>query len=71
MEQNQIEAAKRTLNVIGEAIRDLGEVPSGHLYVHLMGLITLDQYNFFIGILKEAGLVEESRDNLLTWIGKR
>lgn len=53
---------------VAEAIRDLKSVPSSHLYAHLMGQMTLDQYNFVISTLKGAGVVTES-GHLLTWTG--
>jgi len=55
---------------VGEAIRDLGSVPSGHLYARLMGHMDLDTYNKLIGLLKQANLVEES-NHLLTWVGPK
>jgi len=55
---------------VGEAIRDLGSVPSGHLYAQLMGRMDLDTYNKLIGLLKQANLVEES-NHLLTWVGPK
>jgi len=59
--------------VVAEAIRELGEVPSGHLFAHLMTMppltqLTADQYQRMIDCLKGAGLVEE-RAHLLVWIG--
>jgi hypothetical protein len=55
---------------VGIAIRDLGSVPSGHLYAQLMGILTLDQYNAIIDALKSAKMVSES-GYLLTWIGPK
>jgi hypothetical protein len=53
---------------VGDAIRELGSVPSGHLYAHLMGRMDLDTYNGCIKILKQAELVSEE-NHLLTWVG--
>ncbi len=58
----------RVAAAVGDAIRELGEVPSGHLYAQLMGRLSFDSYNHIIGLLKQAGLVSE-KHNLLTWIG--
>jgi hypothetical protein len=63
-------AALMIVRHVGVAIRDLGSVPSGHLYAQLMGILTLDQYNAIINTLKKAGMVSES-GNLLTWIGPK
>lgn len=53
---------------IAEAIRELKEVPSGHLYARVNQHMTLDAYNRIILALKTAGLVKE-QNFLLTWIG--
>jgi len=62
-------AAFRILQAIAEAIRELGEVPSGHLYANLQDRLTLRQFEQAIEALKGAGLVRESNAHLLTWIG--
>ena len=61
-------AGLEALKAIAEAIRELGEVPSGHLYANLQGHITIGQFEQAIGILKNAGLVRESNAHMLTWI---
>jgi hypothetical protein len=54
--------------VIADAIRDLKQVPSGHLYARVMHHLNIHQYNAVIDALKRARLVTE--DNyLLTWVG--
>lgn len=63
-----ITAGIRVAAVVGEAIKELGSVPSGHLYAHLMGRMDLDAYNKCIGLLKQMDLVKEE-GHLLTWIG--
>lgn len=57
---------------VAETIRDLGEVPSGHLYAQLMAStqMTLPTYNILIASLKGAGLVSE-KNYLLRWVGPR
>lgn len=64
----QVTAAIRAAAAVGDAIRELGSVPSGHLYARLMGHMSLDTYNKLIGLLKQADLVKEE-NHLLTWIG--
>lgn len=54
---------------ISEAIRALGSVPSGKLYASVMGVMSLEQFNKVVDILKEAGVVRESQQHLLTWEG--
>ena len=68
-------AALGIVLTVAEAIRELGSVPSGHLYARLIGMpllsqMTADQFTAMIGSLKGAGLVEE-KSHLLIWIGPR
>ena len=65
----EVRAAFGILQAVAEAIRELGEVPSGHLYANLMSRLSLAQFEQVLGILKGAGLVRESNAHLLTWIG--
>ncbi len=60
---NPSNAASATVMAVAalyEAISALGEVPSGHLYAHVMGHLTMEQYNSLIGIMKRTGLITES-----------
>lgn len=54
---------------ITETIREMGAVPSGHLYAPLTGKLTLEQYQRIIGVIKRAGLVRVAPSGLITWIG--
>jgi hypothetical protein len=65
----EVKAAFGILQAVAEAIRELGEVPSGHLYANLMSKLSLAQFEQVLGVLKGAGLVRESNAHLLTWIG--
>lgn len=65
MTQGQI---KQTTLAIAEAIRELGEVPSGVLYAQIMSQMTIDTYNAIIKMLIGAGLVSQ-KNFLLTWVG--
>lgn len=56
------------IEAVSDCIRELGSVPSGHLYAQLMSKLNIDQYTAIISFLKDAGLVKES-GYLLTWIG--
>ncbi len=62
-------AAVRIAQAVAGAIRDLREVPSGHLYARLMGVMTLQQYEQVIDLLVDAQLVERAPSHLLRWIG--
>lgn len=65
--KEQILTAYQITFIIGDEIRELKEVPSGHLYAMVMGKLSLEVYNGAIGALKRAGVVEE-RGNVLYWI---
>lgn len=64
----QVAAAFGIVLAIGDTIQQLGSVPSGELYVHLMGQLSLNQYDAVIAKLIQCGLVRKS-NHLLTWIG--
>jgi hypothetical protein len=64
----QVRAAMTILTVVSEAIRDLKEVPSGTLYANVMSVLSLEQYNKAIDLLKGAGVVTE-QNHLLRWVG--
>ena len=68
MDEKTKRAAAAILLAIGDVIKELGEVPSGHLYARLMGHMSLDSYNKCIAALKDAGLVTES-NYVLRWVG--
>jgi hypothetical protein len=67
--KDQVKAAMAVVLAVGEAIRDLGEVPSGHLYAQLMGRFSLAEYEKIIDTLIGAGLVEKSPMHVLKWVG--
>ena len=62
-------AVVRIAHAVAETIRELGQVPSGHLYARLMGVMELHQYEQVIGLLVDARLIERGRSHLLRWIG--
>lgn len=66
---NQEKAAIEVILAVGSAIKELGSVPSGHLYVTLMGRMSLETYDKLIGILVKTGAVK-LENHLLTWVGK-
>mgnify|MGYP001592016593 CR=1 FL=1 len=66
----QQQATIDVIRAVADAIRNLGEVPSGHLYARLMGHVSLEEYTSIIGTLKQAGLISE-QNYLLTWIGPK
>ena len=66
--KQQIAAALEVTRAIAETIRELKQVPSGHLYARLMGHMSLSQYEQIITALVNTGLVERTGDHLLRWI---
>lgn len=62
------DAAFGIVLAVGDAIKSLGEVPSGHLYAQVMNHLSLEEYTRVIDILKGAKLVEETPAHLLKWI---
>jgi hypothetical protein len=67
---DQLKAALEIMMAVADAIRDLGRVPSGHLYARLMGHMSLETYNVIIERLKGAGMIEEKNHELI-WIGPK
>lgn len=65
----QEKAALAIVLAVGEAIKELGSVPNGHLYARLMGQMSLETYNKVIGLLVKTGAVK-NENHLLTWVGK-
>lgn len=67
-EQDARKVAK-VVAAIGEAIHDLGQVPSGHLYASIMSTqMTISVYSMCITLLRRASLVSE-KGHELKWIG--
>jgi hypothetical protein len=56
------------IKAVAEAVRELKQVPAGHLYASLMGIMSLAEFNSIIAVLVEAGLVERAASHMLTWV---
>ena len=69
MTEAQKQAAVKVVEAISEAIEELGEVPSGHLYARLMGHMSIDTYNSIIGVLQKLGRIKVEH-HLITWVKK-
>lgn len=55
---------------VSEAIREMGEVPSGHLFAILNARgVGIENYNRIINILITTGLVKRLPSHLLMWVG--
>jgi hypothetical protein len=68
--QKELSAGLQAIKAIADAIKELGSVPSGHLYAQVMNHLSLQAYEKIILILVNGGLVENT-GNLLTWKGPR
>jgi hypothetical protein len=64
-----IKAAFAAAVAVAEAIRELHEVPSGHLYARLMQVMDYTRYSRIIDLLERERLVHRAPSGLLTWIG--
>lgn len=67
--KDQIEATIRGVQAIAEAIRELKQIPSGHLYAHVMAHMSLNHYEKMISILESGKLIRRDPSGLLTWTG--
>ena len=65
----RVERAVAIANAIALSVRELGSVPSGHVYAAYMGEINLDVYNYLVDSMVKAGLIRKS-GNVLTWCGE-
>lgn len=64
----EMRAALDVVAALAEVIREVGSIPSGHLYAQVMGQLSIGQYERIVGLLKRAGVIEE-RGHVLTWVG--
>ena len=69
MNTTQASGAIQIIKAIADAIKELKQVPSGHLYAQVMGKMDIQSYNRIIDILKGAGLITEDSQHMLTWVG--
>jgi hypothetical protein len=69
--KTRIEARLNATMAVAEAIKSLGQVPSGHLYTRVMEHMSLGVYQSIIELLKKVGMVTEDRSHMLTWKGGR
>ncbi len=52
-------------DALAEAVEELGEVPSGHLYTRVMNHLSIEQYNRAIELAIRAGRITKDSSNLL------
>jgi hypothetical protein len=68
MNEEQKNAVTKVVLALTETIKELGSIPSGHLYAQIMDRVSLSQYTQLIKMVKGTGLVKEE-NHLLSWIG--
>ncbi len=52
--------------VLAETIKELGTVPSGHLYAACMANVSFDEYTLAISAMKRLNWITE-KSHLITW----
>lgn len=57
----------KLIKLVADSIKELKRVPNGHLYAMLMSILSLQEYEKIINILKNAGVIE-LKNNELFWI---
>jgi hypothetical protein len=68
LDQRKKDIVIRMVFAVSDAIRELREVPSGHLYAQVMGFVSLQEYQMILDILTGAGAVKVE-NHLITWMG--
>ena len=68
MDTEQQKKALLILMAVSDTVREMGEVPSGHIYAALTGKVDFQGFQGVIRTLKGAGLIKQNGD-LLVWTG--
>ena len=63
---NQLKAGFKALQALAEAIRELKQIPSGHLYARVMNYMDINAYEKAISLLCNSGVIRKNGD-LLVW----
>jgi hypothetical protein len=69
-EEQKMKAAVEIMKAVAGAIKDLGTIPSGHLYAQLMGKMSFDSYEKMLGALQRMGIISVDGNHLVTYVGK-
>jgi hypothetical protein len=62
-----LDAALAIVRAVGEAVRELRQVPEGVLYANLASHMSLAQFRAVVNILKDAGMVTVE-NHVVTWV---
>lgn len=63
--KEQIGAALNMVRAVADSIRELKRVPSGTLYAQVMGVMSIQEYEWIIARLVGAGLVRKESNELI------
>lgn len=66
---NEKKVVLEIIKIIADAIKEVGNIPSGHLYVRLMNYMSLSTYESIINILEKGNFIQV-KNHLITWIKK-
>lgn len=69
MTKAEIEAGINAVMAVGNALKELREVPEGTLYAVVMQYISLEQLRKILDMLIRANLVIRTPAHLLRWVG--
>jgi hypothetical protein len=64
----KIRSALNTIFALADAIRELREVPEGHLYARVMTHLSLDEFDAAMRVLKNNKMIKIEH-RMITWIG--
>lgn len=67
----QINTLLDLVHALADTIRDLGQVPSGHLYAAIVDSYDFNAYGVAINILTRSGLVKQLSNHMLVWTGPK
>lgn len=64
--KKQIEAYIELHRAIADTVRELKQIPSGHLYARLMSVLSFEQFDKIVTTLCNSGVIRKEND-LLIW----
>jgi len=69
-EEQKMKAAVEIMKAVASAVKELGSIPSGHLYARLMGKMSLDSYEKMTACMQRMGIIRIEGNHLITYTGK-
>ena len=70
MNEEQKMKLVEVMGIVASVIKELGSIPSGHLYAQLMDKMSLDSYEKMTGALERMGIIRIDGNHLITYTGK-